>query len=59
MSDDWDEDYPATSLDDDAYDQYVKRTFGGGGRVKGDPPVRLIIFVLIGIALIFAVYKLS
>lgn len=58
MSDDWD-DLPETSLDDEAYDRYVKRTFGADGGVKGDPPVAVLIWVALGLVLLAAVLILT
>ena len=59
MSGDWDDDFPQTSMDDDAYDEYVKREFGADGGVKGDPPVATIIWVAILLVLVVAVYVLT
>lgn len=56
--DDWD-DLPETSMDDEAYDKYVKSTFGAGGGLKGDPPVALLIWVLVGLVLVAAVFLLT
>lgn len=59
MSDDWDDDYPETSMDDAAYDEYVQREFGRDGGVKGDPPILLILAGLVLLVLVLAVYLLT
>ncbi len=58
MSDDFD-DFPETHLEDDDYDEFVKKNFGSGGGQKGDPPMGLWIGLICVVVLVFAVYILS
>lgn len=53
-TDDFD-DLPETHLDDEAYEEFVGRTFDTGGRVRGVPPVGVVIAVLIVLVLAVAV----
>jgi hypothetical protein len=52
------DDLPQTHLDDDAYDEFVKREFDGAGRVRAGPRVGLILFILVVIVLAIAFLKL-
>ena len=54
---DWDD--IGTSLDDEAYEAFRKREFGADGSVRGDPPVALIIWVLLGLVLVAGVWILT
>ncbi|MGE0190419.1 MAG: hypothetical protein AB7T63_00100 [Planctomycetota bacterium] len=58
---DGDEDFdePLTHLDDDAYDEFVGRTFGSGGEEKGDPPIGKILLLVLLAILVVAVLALT
>ena len=48
--DDFD-DLPSTHLDDEAYDEFLKREMDGQGRLRDGPPIGWILVVLIVIVL--------
>jgi len=52
------DDYPETHLDDDEYDEFVASEFDDKGRLKGTPPVPLIIGLIVVAILMFAVVLL-
>ena len=53
-ADDFD-DLPQTHLDDDAYEEFLKRELDGAGRFRGVPPVAVVILVLAVLVLAIAV----
>lgn len=59
MSDLDDLDVPGTHLDDEAYDEFVQRNFGGDGGLKSAPPVGLLILLALGLVLVVAVFVLT
>ncbi len=59
MADDDFDDYPDTHFDDDEYDAFVASEFDDQGRLKGPPPVGLIIGLIIAVILIVAVVFLQ
>lgn len=48
------DDLPATSLDEDDYEQFVRREIDAGGRLRAAPPVGAILLVLIALVLALA-----
>ncbi len=49
------DDYPETHLDDDEYDEFIASEFDDKGRLKGPPPVALIIGLIVVAILMVAV----
>jgi len=52
------DDLPQTHLDDEAYEEFLKRELDGSGRPRGVPPVAIVIFVLAVLVLAIAVVSL-
>jgi hypothetical protein len=48
------DDLPETHLEDDDYDEFVRREFDAGGHLKEGPPVTVILVVLIILVLAIA-----
>ena len=55
--DDFD-DLPQTHLDDEAYEEFLKRELDGSGRQRSLPPVAIVILVLVVLVLAIAVVSL-
>lgn len=53
-ADDFD-DLPQTHLDDDAYEEFLKRELDDAGNFRGVPPVAVVILVLAVLVLAIAV----
>ena len=53
-----DEHLPQTHLDDEAYEEFLKRELDGAGRPRGVPPVAIVILVLVALVLAVAVVSL-
>ena len=50
------DDFPETYLEDEDYDEFLRKEFDAEGRVKGDPPVGWAIglaIVLLGLILVY------
>ena len=55
--DDFD-DLPQTHLDDEAYEEFLMRELDGSGRLRGMPPVAIVLVVLAILVLAIAVVSL-
>ena len=58
VTDDDFDDLPQTHLDDEAYEEFLKRELDGTGRPRGVPPVAIILVVLVVLVLAIAVVTL-